>query len=373
MQDIRKHLYIVFGNEHYNPLGIVRSLGESGINPIGVIIKSRKPIVSKSKYLKQVLFVDSVEEGYDLIIRKFGAERKKSFILASDDTICSFLDKHLNELNHFIIYNAGYSGRITKYMSKQFLMEAARYCGFKTPTEYEIDNDVIPQNIEYPVITKTNDSLKSGWKKYERICNSENELQEVIDNREGNKIIVQRYIKKKNELCLDGVSINGGKDIFVAIASTYTYKIEDSYSFAFRIKNFESDSLQRKLTKLLTTIGFEGIFSVEFIIEEDGSLDFLEINFRHSTWGYASTCLGMNLVTIWAYGMLNGEYPEKIKKKIPSNYRAMVELPDFRYRVLGRRISPLRWFRELKNTDCIFYYNKDDPKPFWSAAIHSII
>ena len=35
--------YIIFGFEHYNPLGIARSLGESGIKPIGIIIKNNNP------------------------------------------------------------------------------------------------------------------------------------------------------------------------------------------------------------------------------------------------------------------------------------------------------------------------------------------
>ena len=44
--DIRNYTHIVFGFEHYNPLGIVRSLGEKGIRPIGIIIKGKIIIAS---------------------------------------------------------------------------------------------------------------------------------------------------------------------------------------------------------------------------------------------------------------------------------------------------------------------------------------
>ncbi len=49
--------YIVFGFEHYNPLGIVRSLGENGINSIGIIIRNERKITSKSKYLKKYILL----------------------------------------------------------------------------------------------------------------------------------------------------------------------------------------------------------------------------------------------------------------------------------------------------------------------------
>lgn len=39
--DLANHKFIVFSEEHYNPLGVIRSLGEEGIKPIGIIIKGK--------------------------------------------------------------------------------------------------------------------------------------------------------------------------------------------------------------------------------------------------------------------------------------------------------------------------------------------
>ena len=69
-EDLRKHEFIVFGAEHYNPLGIVRSLGEEGIKPIVVTINSKLKVTSASKYCGEVYHVDSLEEGYNLITQK---------------------------------------------------------------------------------------------------------------------------------------------------------------------------------------------------------------------------------------------------------------------------------------------------------------
>lgn len=75
-KEIDGHNIIVFGTEHYNPLGAIRSLGEAGVNPIAVIVSSNgERVASSSKYISDLYLVDSVEAGYKLIIGKFGNKK----------------------------------------------------------------------------------------------------------------------------------------------------------------------------------------------------------------------------------------------------------------------------------------------------------
>lgn len=375
INELKKYEYIVFGFEHYNPLGIVRSLGEEGINPIGVIVKNKRRITSASKYFKELHMVDSVEEGYQLILKLFGKNSSSAgyvntFILTSDDTMTSFLDCRYEEIkDKFIFYNAGETGRITKYMDKELLSELAVKYGLKIPKTYCVKKGSIPTGITYPVITKAKDSVQYGWKENVFICNSEEELKNALSKVTQDEILVQQYVKKKNELCLDGLCINRGKDVFLSMGSTYNYLLPNSYSFTFTLKNNKDERIQNALVKMMSEIKFEGIFTIEFLVGEDDELYFIEINFRHSAWGYASTCLGMNLITNWAYGMIKGKIAEDIYKKIPDNYVAMVELPDFKNRVIKNHMNPIKWLKELKKCSCFYYYNKKDPKPFWSAVL----
>lgn len=46
---------------------------------------------------------------------------------------------------------------------------------------------------------------------------------------------------------------------------------------------------------MFSEIQFEGIFEVEFMVDADGKLCFLEINFRNSTWILASMKAGIPL------------------------------------------------------------------------------
>ena len=48
---IYKHKFIVFAIDHFNSLGIIRSLGEKGINPIVVLYGEKSKLVQKSKYI----------------------------------------------------------------------------------------------------------------------------------------------------------------------------------------------------------------------------------------------------------------------------------------------------------------------------------
>ena len=113
------NLHIVFCAEHHNPLGIVRSLGENGIRPIGIIIKGNKKITSKSRYLSKVYYVNDIEEGYRLLINEFRNNKLKSFVYTADDATTGYLDNHYDELkDYFYFYNAGEQGRLNYYMDK---------------------------------------------------------------------------------------------------------------------------------------------------------------------------------------------------------------------------------------------------------------
>ena len=51
----------------------------------------------------------------------------------------------------------------------------------------------------------------------------------------------------------------------------------------------------------------------------------------------------------------------------------MVEISDFKTRVLGKKIGLRQWVREMRECDCTFYYNKEDKKPFWTAIVSKLV
>lgn len=185
--------YIVFvSKEHYNPLGIVRTLGEAGISPVVICVKGELKFVGQSKYVKKKYYVDTPEEGLKLIISRFAkSTSEKSYILTGDDVTVSVLDKHYDKLkDYFYFYNAGKTGRIIHYMDKDNMLRVAKKHGLDVAKTWKIHVGEIPRDIEYPVMTKAVNSLGSEWKNIVFICDNEQELREACSKIQSEYILV---------------------------------------------------------------------------------------------------------------------------------------------------------------------------------------
>lgn len=108
------------------------------------------------------------------------------------------------------------------------------------------------------------------------------------------------------------------------------------------------------------------MISVEFLIDENDDLYFSEINFRVSTWSWASTVAGMNLPYLWGETVTSGKLPEDIYKPIPDDFTALVEPIDYGKRVDTGKIPPAEWLADFKNADVTYYYDKDDLGPYYA-------
>lgn len=369
---INNHIFIVFGVEHYNTLGVIRSLGEKGISPIYIAIKNKARVASTSKYISQCYYVDSVEEGYDVLITNYGNSKSNSlygkpFVLCIDDKTISYLDYRYNSIkNSFILFNAGIPGRINEYMNKSRILECAKKNGLDVLKTWVCGKNSIPNNVEYPVITKSISPVIGGWKSDVYICRSKTELENAFKKIQAPKVMLQKYIDKKNEYCIEGFCINHGKECVFATANSYHYNIDGFYSPYMRVDNMDNSYLKKTLSLMLEEIGFEGIFEIEFIVDKNDRLYFSEINFRNSTWSYGATVAGVNMPYMWCESMLNGKIPnEVINNRIKEPFDAMVEPIDYQKRVVERGYDYKEWIIDAICCKCHYYYDKNDLQPFY--------
>ena len=191
----KNHICIVFAQEHYNPLGLIRGLGENGICPVYISVKRRGEVASKSKYISVFHRVNSVREGYNLLIEKYGNfdYDHRPFVLFSDDKTVGYCDEHYDDLSDkFIFFNAGTANGIAEYMDKFRVMQLAKKHGFKALDSVVVKRGEIPKGLVYPIITKDISPNSGAWKSDVFICENEKELKAAFEKIQSPSVLSTR-------------------------------------------------------------------------------------------------------------------------------------------------------------------------------------
>ena len=373
MEEYKKHKFIVITGDTGNALGVVRSIGEAGIAPIVIYLveESHLPLLIKSKYLNTVHKVYSYEDAVDLLIKEYGNEKEKPFVYTCDDSIGSIIDERFDDLvEKFYFFNAGETGRINQLMNKHTICEIAESCGFKIPKQEVVDRGVLPKKLKYPIITKTLMSIMGAWKGDVYICNNEEELKEAYSKIQSPKLLLQEYIEKKNELDFEGYSIDNGKQVCIPFQISYFRFSGKGYGHYIYIKPSTNGTIKKQLAELIKKCNFSGCFEIEFLVDKNDQLWFLEVNFRFSFWNYAVTFGGINYPISWAKDTLSNKVEDVEKGSIRQYFTAMSEPGDFGQSVAGGKISFFKWLGQLLKSDMLFFYNPKDKLPALSFWFH---
>lgn len=368
--ELSKHKIVLIALEHYNPLGIIRSFGEMGINIDFVGIKYKVPVASASKYVGTLHQVDSIEHAYETVLKQYGniydETGIKPILLFSDDDVYSIFDEHIEELlTKFITANAGKNGRVIEFMDKGLIQECAKRHGLPVIESHVVKPGEVPEGLVYPVITKAISPLVGAWKGDFHICENEQELRENMATINAEKCMIQPYIEKETEVQYEGFSYDHGKGMFTGIQIANNYPIKGYYGPYMNIFPPTHPEYISKLNAMLEEIGFEGLWEIEFLVDKDGNYWFLEINFRSSPWHRAATVAGMPLAYYWIQTMLTGNCPES---NTFEPFDAMVETVDYSKRVETGRCTLAEWLSDFKNAKCTYYYDSEDQEP-WNLVV----
>lgn len=367
--DIKQHKHIVISTDNGNALGIVRSIAEGGIKPILIYLieENNIPCLIKSKYLTIVHRAHSREEAIDILIEKYGNESITPFVYSCDDFIESILDNRYNELkDKFYFFNAGEKGQINKLMNKHEICMVAEKCGCRIPKQEIVDTGVLPKTLRYPVITKVLMSIMGAWKGDVYICKNEEELKEAYTKIQSPKLLLQEYIHKKNELAVEGFSIDGGREVYIPYMATYLRSSEEGYGNYMYFELLKDEKLISQLKAIIKECHYTGCFEIEFLIDQNDQLWFLEVNFRYSFWNYAITYGGLNYPLAWAQSVLDNHITKAEEGVLKPYFTALNEPGDYGQSVASKRISLWTWLKDVHNADMLYFWNPKDKKPAWS-------
>lgn len=353
---------IILGINHESTLGFVRCFGEAGIMPICVIYGSNKGYVFSSKYPSIKHFENTAEECLDFIIKQFSDITPKPFLFGSNDTSASVINNNFNRLkDHFLIESAkDKEGEIVRLMNKWELYRIAEKNGLLVASTVLLNKgEKIPGDIIYPVFTKSIRSIDGG-KSDEKICNNALELSDFLRDCHAKVIMVQRFIEKKEEFNYFGFSCNG--QVYIPYENHRTRFSDGALSGYHIFLPTVHNELYEKVVSMIKSTDYNGLFSVEFLVDHAGNYYFMEVNFRHDGATYLVKS-GVNIPLEYCKRVLNQELSEiqlKMQKII-----GMRESADFKQQVKSGKMSKIRWFIEFMKVDSHMLWNVRDIKPFF--------
>lgn len=359
---------IIAGGSCWNTLGQIRSFGEAGVRPDLVWIRGDEFVPKGSKYVNHFKKVQSTEECLNYILEHY-TDRDCKYVISTDsDLLVSMMDQHYDQLkDRFIFFNAAEQGRLTQYMIKSAQCELAVQNGLDAPKSELLSKGTLPGKLRYPIFTKTDNCFTRGWKTDYIICNNEQELLKAYESIKNDKLLLQEFIHKKNEVSLEGISINHGEELYLPVQMDYLHLTDGKYgtwmtNYAYNL----GDELKGKIQQILKTIHYSGIFELEFLEDMDGKLLFLEFNFRQTQLNHSMTDMGLNFCKIWAESMLNGRLCVDGAEITKSPLIVMNERWDFQAGYKQKTIKNLMsWISDIRKTDSFYIYNKKDRKPFF--------
>lgn len=366
-----KNKVIAFGCNHQNMLGLVRSLGEKGIHPYCVLLNTKDGMVFRSKYPKACHWAESPDMGFQYIIENFSNEDFPPILLSTDDMTETLFDKNASVLQkRFIVPASDEDGKITFLMEKQNIAELAKKCGFVVPSMFIAQHGFpLPNDINYPVFTKSIKSIDGG-KKEENVCYSEDELLTTLSNSKHGSLLVQKYIEKQTEWCFQGFT--DGNNVFLPYVMKYLRYTEKAFGGYVKLEHFNDIDFKENIRNLIRQTRYVGLFSVEFILDKDGTPYFTEINFRHDGYSYFTTTGGANLPFLYCKAVAEGIYEANENNTVPSII-GMNELIDLGQFVSTKKISIVKWFYQFITADSHLLWNKKDTGPLKHLIKNKIV
>lgn len=379
-----KGVAIVAGQNYCNILTMVRALGKAGYDTEVLRVHRDKPTPlkplrsmkpeSRSKYVTE--FNECVVNGdsntiTDKLLSMAGAEKK--LLLPTDDYVCCVVDESLNRLKDkfYIPSIHGKEGEIVRLMDKNLQKALAKE--FNIPMLQSVliksvdGRYDIPEEIKYPCFIKPNVSMKSNKGKMKK-CDNKTELKKVLDRYARSKdfeMLVEEYASIKAEYSILGLSTNGG------VVSPGALKVVEGghrqrKGVALTGEIITSPALKeitQKCNEFVKSLGYTGMFDIDLIEADDGSLYFLELNFRAGASTHALTTEGINLPAILADYMLEGK-PVDTNCKLYADGKAFVSEKVLIEEYARGDIEKSKMKSCIKNAEIHFIEDYDDVEPY---------
>lgn len=357
---------IIIGGNHHNTLGVIRALGYKGIHShVLLITDEEKPYVAYSRYIGKCVILRDKQEIVPFLKEYAKSIQNKEVIFSCADFVTSELDASYNQLKeYFYLPTANEQGVCNHYMDKDTMATLAKKVGIEIPKSWIVEGDMEldVQKVDIPCIVKPLASIY-GSKADIRILREANSLVQYLAENKGRRFFVQEFIEKDFEYQLIGCSLNYGKEIVIPGYSKCIRPCPGTNTGFLEYRPFDDfDCNLHACREFIKCIGYQGLFSMEYLRDKNGKDYFMEINMRNDGNGICVTCAGINLPYIWYQYCKGRDY----KNEIANNVKDVFVMPEFdELRLVANRHLGLRdWIKDIYRTNRFMEYDKNDICPF---------
>ena len=354
-----KIVAIVISEDHYNALGMVRSLGQSNIPVILLLTTVKKTFVEHSKYVSKTIKILREQEKIICELKHIISDLQQYVVFPLSDFAAEAVDQVWNELGTNVVC-PHMKVNLPLYLNQENAKQLAFKCGLNVPTGKVIELDKIENEWEiYPSIVKPLVSIE-GKKGDITTVHSKRELKECVNELRSKgykRVLLERFISGTDEHMIEVMGYSTPSEVQVCgiISKVREYPIQNgSTSYAKIVKEHKGLSLDH-VKKFIKETGFYGLFDIEFKFEGDTAW-FIECNFRNGAPGYALSQRENNIPVGWINSMLNVEIPNGVQ--IVNKDYFMCEQTDI-LNMLKGKVKFITWIKEYRRAAKIFGNHKD--------------
>lgn len=324
---------LIVGKNSSTNLSMARSFGQAGYEVEVLRLFAKKPAKDDpmktfipdaySVYIKAYHTCTTNGENINAFMKimSLSDKNRKRLLVPADDLAALVIDEFYDDLKDYFLTQSIHkkAGEVRRLMSKNQQNKVAKAVGLPTLGQDVISTAhgefTVPEGIEYPCFTKPDVSIFHSKEIMKRSNNSQELYNHIhsISRKRDREMLVEKYIEIKNEYSLLGVcdgEIAFGPAIFTV--EEYGKGARKGIAVSGRILSIEKQrpefqNFVANLNRLVETIGFEGLYDIDFVEDETGNFYFVELNMRFGASGCAFTECGINLPGMYADLMLQGK------------------------------------------------------------------
>ena len=297
-----KNPVIVWSIDDFNTLGLLRELGQSGLDLV-FLIKGKAGYASKSKYCVNYVETESIQAGYEYLMATYKSADFKPVLIVASDEIITFVDQHRKEMEPlFILPGTKEQGNIEKYIDKNTMTALAEDIGILCPQSKEVRWDSSIEGVKYPCLIKPSHQIEGHYNEFKfKICQNEKELKQTLRFvRHESVFILQQYIQKEKDLLVYGGRLYDGKTVIAGAMIRDRFADSGSSSHGYITCDVPECADTRKIAEFLEKIDYYGLFSFEYGMIGDKAY-FFEVNLRNDGTSHYFFQAGANIPLAYVY------------------------------------------------------------------------